>query len=167
MVTRVKITGLGRNFIRNQVISIQDLSDRQVKAIADETVIVIRREITARIEREGSTGNLANSFFAFPITGGHGVGDIEFLNQNAKYWYWQNFGIALSGRSIPPSTAEFPRNRGSFNGQAPQAGGGTSRWGKGVFPITPTKPIEAKNYIQATVSQVNQIVASAIRRVRL
>ncbi len=82
MVTRVKITGLGRDFIRTQVITIKELSERQIEAIAKETEKVIRREIDARIKRDGSTGKLARSFFALPISGGWGVGDIEFLNQN-------------------------------------------------------------------------------------
>ena len=33
--------------------------------------------------------------------------------------------------------------------------------------IRPTKAIEAKNYIQATINQVNQIVASVVSRIRL
>lgn len=167
MATRVKITGLGQNFIRTQIITIRALSERQIEAIAKETELVIQREITSRSnKREGSTGNLANSFFAFPITEGWGVGDIDFLNQNAKYWYWQNFGIAQSGRRIPPSSS------GAFNtgNPAPQKGGGNSRWNQssnGQHVINPTKAIEAKNYIQATINQINQIVATVVRSIRL
>ena len=50
--------------------------------------------IKERVERDGSTGNLANSFTTVKITNGWGVGDIDFLNQNANYWYWQNLSSA-------------------------------------------------------------------------
>ncbi len=167
MPSRVKIIGLGQKFIRTQVITIQRLSERQIEAIARETEIVIQREITARSDkREGSTGKLANGFFALPITNGWGVGDIDFLNQNVKYWYWQNFGVAQTGRTTPPNS------RGAFNtgNPAPIQGGGNSRWNQssnGKFLIKPNKPIEAKNYIQATINQVNQIIASVTARIRL
>lgn len=167
MATRVKISGLGQNFIRTQVITIKQLSERQIEAIARETEIVIQREITARIDkREDSTGKLAKSFFTVQLTDGWGVGDIDFLNQNAKYWFWQNFGIAQSGRTIPPAS------RGAFNtgNPKPNSAGGNSRWNQssnGQYLIQPSKPIEAKNYIQATINQINQIVASVTRSIRL
>ena len=105
-------------------------------------------------------------FFTVQLSDGWGVGDINFLNQNAKYWFWQNFGVAQTGRTIPPAS------RGRFNSgnPAPQTGGGNSRWNQsstGEFLIQPNKPIEAKNYIQATINQVNQIIASVTARVRL
>ncbi len=167
MASRVKIIGLGQKFIRTQLVTIKEFSDRQIEAIAKETERVIQREIITRSDkREGATGKLANSFFAFPITDGWGVGDIDFLNQNAKYWYWQNFGVAQTGRTTPPNS------RGAFNtgNPAPVEGGGNSRWNQsstGQFMIRPTKAIEAKNYIQATINQVNQIVASVVSRIRL
>lgn len=167
MASRVKITGLGQKFIRTQLITIKQLSDRQIEAIARETEVVIQKEIIARSDkREGSTGKLANGFFALPITDGWGVGDIDFLNQNVKYWYWQNFGVAQTGRTTPPIS------RGRFNSGNPRPvkEGGNSRWNQssnGEFLIKPNKPIEAKNYIQATINQVNQIVASVTARIRL
>ena len=167
MATRVIIKGLGQNFIRTQVITIREFSQRQIEAFARETEIVIQREITSRIDkREGSTGKLANAFFTVQLSDGWGVGDINFLNQNVKYWFWQNFGVAQTGRTIPPTS------RGRFNtgNPAPQTGSGNSRWNQsstGEFLIQPNKPIEAKNYIQATINQVNQIVASVTRRIRL
>lgn len=163
----VSIKGLGKNFAKTQAIIIQNLSDRQIEAIARETEQVIKAKITERsTKRENSTGNLANSFTTVKITGGWGVGDINFLNQQAPYWYWQNFGIAQSGRKIPP------RSRGRFNtgNPRPTAGGGTSRWNhssNGEFLIDPKKPIEAKNYIQATLNEVNKIISSVVRTIKL
>ena len=164
--TRVTITGLGQKFVRHQTQIIQDLSNRQIFAIAKETERVIKEKIKERIERDGSTGNLANSFTTVKISNGWGVGDIDFLNKNAKYWYWQNFGVAQSGRTTPP------RSWGAFQSgnPAPQSAGGNSRWaGKesSAYVINPQKPIEAKNYIQATMSEVNQIISSVVRRIKL
>jgi hypothetical protein len=156
----------GTKFIQTQIASIRELADRQIEAIADETVKVIRQKITARIDkRDGSTENLALSFTKIPITGGFGVGDINFLNKQAPYWYWQNFGIAQSGRKIPPA------NRGAFTSgnPKPNPAGGTSRWGHsstGKYLIQPKKPIEAKHYIEATINEINQIIQTVIRSVK-
>lgn len=160
---RVTITGLDKNFVRRQIESVKTLAESQVKQLADETVNVMRRNIAERIERAGSTGNLENSITAIPIENGWGVGDIEFLNKQAPYWYWQNFGVAQSGRKVPP------RSKGQFEPGTPQptVGENGSRWyqsNSGGFLINPQKEIEAKNYIEATINEINQIIASVIRR---
>jgi hypothetical protein len=153
----------GNRFVRNQIASIRRISELHLEAVAKETVKVIREKITERITRTGSTGNLSNSFFELKITGGWGVGDIDFLNKQAPYWYWQNYGIAQSGRTTPPSSI------GVFSdGSAPNQVGGTARWTQpGRFFINPKKPIEAKNYIQATIAELNNIVRTAIRGINI
>ena len=160
---RVTITGLGTNFSKVQAQTIAKIASRQIAEIAKETERVIRQKIKETIERTGSTGNLAESFFAFPMTDGYGVGDISYLNANAKQWYWVNFGIAQSGRKVPP------RSRGQFRtgSAAPVSGGGNSRWNQsstGQYMINPTKAISAKNYIQKTVNEINQIISSVLKR---
>ena len=106
---RVNITGLGKDFTRRQVQSIQNLAERQIEEIARETELVIKQKISERIERAGSTGNLADSFTTVPLGfASWGVGDIDYLNKQAPYWYWQNFGVAQSGRTTPPrSVGQF------------------------------------------------------------
>ncbi len=160
-----KIKG-NKNFAKAQTTIILNLADRQIEGIARRTEVVIKDKIAERIEREGSTKNLANAFTTVQITDGWGVGDIAFLNQQAPYWFWQNFGKAQSGRTTPP------RSRGQFRTGSPQpiAGGGKSRWNQsstGKYLINPQKPIEAKNYIQATLNEVNQIVSSIVRTIKL
>lgn len=164
---RVKVTisnFKGNKFVRQHIATIRNLSERHLQAIAEETVKVIRQKITERIERQGSTGNLANSMTAIPITGGWGVGDISFLNSQAPYWYWQNYGVAQSGRRIPPrSGGEFQQGN-----PRPVSSGGNARWGQpGGFMINPQKPISPKNYIQATINEINKIVQDVVRRVKL
>lgn len=152
------------DFANSQTAFILRLSDKQLEAIARKTEQVIKEKITERIERDGSTGNLANSFTTVKITGGWGVGDIDFLNKQAPYWYWQNFGTAQSGRKVPPSS------KGAFKSGNPRptSGASGSRWGSnGNFFIKPKKPITAKNYIQATLNEVNQIVSSVVRTINL
>ena len=159
----VTVAGLGPKFIQTQIQKITNIAQRQIKEIAYETERVIRQKIKESIEREGSTGNLADSFFAFPMTDGYGVGNIDYLNTNAKAWHWQNYGIAQSGRKVPP------RSRGQFRtgSPAPASGGGNSRWNQsstGQYMINPTKAITAKNYIQKTVNEINQIISSVLKR---
>lgn len=153
-----------KNFIKQQFPIILNLAERQIEAIARETERVIQSHITDSIKRDGSTGNLANSFTTLKIIGGWGVGDIDFLNKQAPQWYWVNYGIAQSGRRIPP------KSRGSFAGKAPSPGGGKSRWNQssnGQFLINPKKAIEAKNYIQKTLSEVDKIISSVVRTIKL
>ncbi len=162
---RVSITGLGKDFARIQTQTIQRLSERQIFEIAKETERVIKAKITESIERDGSSGNLANSFTTVKISGGWGVGDINFLDQHAPYWSFMNYGVTKSGRKTPP------RSRGAFatGNPAPQQSGGTSRWGQsagGQYLINPTKSISPKNYIQKTISEINQIIASVVRRTK-
>lgn len=164
---RVNVTMIGgKNIFKHHVTIIKELAERQIKEIADETVRVIQQKISERIQRDGSTGNLANSFTAVKIDGGWGVGDIDFLNKQAPYWYWQNYGIAQSGRRTPP------RSWGAFTSgnPAPSSAGGKSRWSgqeSAIYVINPVKPIEAKNYIAATAAEINQIVASVVGRIKI
>ena len=159
-----KITAkIKTNFAKSQTAFILRLSDRQLQAIARKTELVIKDKINESVERDGSTGNLANSFTTVKISGGYGVGDIDLLNKQAPYWFWQNFGVAQSGRRIPPGS------KGAFQSGNPRptSGAGGSRWGSnGQFFIKPKKPIQAKNYISATLNEVNQIVSSVVRTIK-
>lgn len=157
---KVTITGLGAKFVQNQVTAIVAISERQMEAMARETELVIQTKIQERIKRDGSTGKLAKSFYTIKTPGGWGVGDIDYLNANAKQWYWLNFGIAQSGRTIPPGTNENSRIRGHFS----PATKGRFVKGSPSFPMNPTKPIEAINYIQATLNEVNSIIAKVLAR---
>ena len=151
------------NLVKSQTTFILNLSDRQIEAIARKTELVIKDKITESIERDGSTGNLANSFTTVKLTDGWGVGDIDLLNKQAPYWFWPNFGIAQSGRRDPPAS------KGAFKSGNPRptSGASGSRWGNnGQFFINPKKPIEAKNYIQKTLNEVNQIVSSVVRTIK-
>lgn len=162
---RVDITGLGKNFAKIQAQTIARLSERQIEEIARQTERVIKQKISERIKRDDSTGNLANSFTTVKLADGWGVGDISFLNNNAPYWYWQNFGVAQSGRRTPPA------DYGYFPSGMPRQGGGSERWihtgSPDNFLMVPGKPIEAKNYIQATLNEVNQIITSVIGRIKI
>jgi hypothetical protein len=124
--------------------------------------------IKSSIKREGSTGNLENSIqFQFWNTGfscGFWIGDIDFLNANAKYWRWLNYGIAGTGRTTPPP------NLGYFGGnRPPQMYGGTEKWthtgSKDNYLMIPRKPIEAVNYIEKTISQLNIDIPAMLDRV--
>lgn len=161
MATRVIIRGF-KQFKDRQLFLIEKLAENQLKTCAEETVKVIRFHIQTSIERDGSTGRLALGMFASKLVNGWGVGDIDYLNQNVKYWAWINYGIAGTGRRIPPGTNENPNIVGHFS--APSQG----RFLKGNprFPIFPQKPIAAHNYIERTVNQIPTIVNSVLHSFR-
>lgn len=90
--------------------------------------------------------------------GGFGIGEIEKLNREAPYWRFVNYGIALSGTTIPGRGKRVPP--GFFNpGIAiPSIGDFRSgRWKKGWnseygrnYSFKSKNPMPAMNYIEAT-----------------
>lgn len=159
---RVTIQGIDQ-FAKRQATIIKRLSEKQIEAVAKESAKRIQFHILASIQRSGSTGNLAESFFAEPFFGGWGVGRIDYLNKQAPYWRWINFGRAGTGRTIPPGTNENPNIVGHFDA----ASGGRFRRGSPYFPINPTKPIAPHNFIAKTLNEQNRIISSTLKRVKI
>lgn len=155
----VSITG-GQNFPSQQLRIIKRFADNQVQQIAEQTTLKMQMHITASIKREGSTGKLAAGIYPKKTSFGWGVGEIAYLNQFVPYWYWINYGIAQSGRSIPPSTKDFPQLRGHFE---PSSAGRFVK-PQPKFPIFTLKPIDPHNYIQRTVQDVNTIIRTILKQ---
>lgn len=90
--------------------------------------------------------NIDVEFFDAGDRYGWGVGNIEKLNTNAKYWRAVNYGSShMVGKKMP---------MGQFNPGNPQPQSqntGDGRWQGGNFVATVTKPIPAMNYIEKTV----------------
>jgi hypothetical protein len=102
----IKIEGL-TNFGRIQLETIVNLSDKHLFKIAHASALAMRQHIKTSIQRPNSTGNLENAIFAQPLDGGingWGVGNIDYLNRTVPYWAWINYGVAATGRRIPPAT---------------------------------------------------------------
>ena len=140
------------------------LADRQLFYLSQETVNEIRNRISESIKREGSTGKLASSFIAEKIASGYGIGNINYLNQHAPYWYWQNYGVAQSGRRVPPPTV----GRFEGNPEYPSAESSTQKWlsKQGRYYMTPIKPIQAKNYIEKTIAKIPGLVNQVLNTVK-
>jgi len=159
---QVSITGIN-GFTQRQLSIIKDISSRQLAAIAQATEERIQFHILYSITRLGSTGHLARAFKAERISSfDWGVGRISYLNTTVPYWRWINFGIAGTGRRIPPGTNENPRIKGHFE---PNENG---RFVKGSprFPMNPTKAITPHNYIQRTLDDQNTIIANVLQRIK-
>jgi hypothetical protein len=166
MSSRVIISGVEK-FGKREFQTIQRLSIKQLSEIAKITEITIQRKIQESLQRPGSTGNLANSFFAEPIgTNGWGIGNISYLNTHAKYWRWINFGVAGTGRTTPPTTTgTFSPGNNAPNGADFRTGRFTHSSSSG-FLLTPTKPIQAHNYIARTLVDIPNIISSALTRIK-
>lgn len=165
MASRVIIKGITK-FKTTQFKTIQELSERQLEVLAKETEILIQRKITESIQRPGSTGDLANSFFAEQTINGWGIGNISFLNQNAKQWYWINYGVAQTGRSIPPNT------KGTFSPGNPKPDSSSFRNGRfkqssNGYLMKPNKPIEPHNFIARTLQQIPILISNVLSKVKL
>lgn len=159
----VTLTGF-TNFVERQMSIIRDISDRQLEAIAKETATRIQFHILASIKRQGSTGNLAEAFFAEQTSlTSWGVGKISHLNKAAPYWRWINYGVAGTGRRIPPGTDENPRIKGHFE---PNDFGRFTK-GSPRFRMNPTKPIQPHNFIQRTLDDQNVIISSVLQRIKI
>lgn len=161
----VKSVGIDTGWVTKEIARLTIRADVDLKRMADETVVVIQQTIEQNIRRTGSTGNLANSMYASKIPGGWGVGDIEYLNSNAKYWRHINFGSEAINANW-----EHAVPTGGFNpgGSAPTAGGGGQRWGvgSGNFSFTPGKPIPPMNYIEQTIARTNEIILTVLSESR-
>lgn len=147
-VIRVAIRDkVGSDFRIEEKTFIQELSEHDMERLARECEKIIRETITNKIQRHGSTGNLAHGFYAHSISGvgiiGWAVGDIDELDTHLKYWNhldkgseaigarWQHF-LPL-GRFINERWVEDPKG----------------------FTFIPSKPIPAYNYIAETISQMD------------
>ncbi len=109
---------------------------------------LMRGTIKSNIKREPSTGKLAEAIqYEFKTEGNHcefWIGDEDFLNANACYWRWQNYGIAGTGRTIPPTDfGHFDGNRWIHNSGE-----------KGDYRMVPKTPLEAKNFIEMAIFQL-------------
>jgi len=83
---------------------------------------------------------------------GYGVGNVDTLNKNAPWWVWINFGRAGTGRTVPPSTKEYPSLVGHFE---PGTKGIFTK-GQPKFPIFTKKAISAHNFIEKALGVMIQ-----------
>ena len=117
----------------------------------------IQNYISARRKRRGGTGKLERSISfetiaTSPAIVGWGIGNINVLNQRAKYWYVVNYGAMVGGQPFVPARGKFVP--GSFEGNPPNSAlkGGVQKFNykdgsnMGIFPKSPIRPL---NYIQA------------------
>lgn len=113
--------------------------------------------------------NITVEHFETPDEIGWGVGDIDRLNTNAKYWRAVNYGSNhLVGKFLPPgifSPGNAKPNR-KYSGEGRWKKGETDSDGR-TWTAEITKPIPAMNYIETTVTfvrgQINAI-ANIFRR---
>lgn len=164
MAIKVNITNLGSKFENEQKQFLTILANTQVEELAKETERVIKEKITQSLQRPGSTGNLAFHFYAEKLgNASWGIGNIAVLNANAKYWKWLNYGVAGTGRRIPPPT------KGYFSPGIPYPDGSAFRQGRWYtdskpYLMIPGRPIEAHNYIEKTLAEIPTIIQVILNR---
>jgi len=141
------------------------LSERQMFHMSEETVKEIRNKIAESIQRPGSTGNLASSFFSEKTPEGYGIGNIDYLNTNAKQWYWLEHGIAQSGRKVPPLTKGYFKP-GKSEPDYQHIGEGRFYTDSKDYWLVPSKPIDAHNYISKTIARIAEIANSVLSTVK-
>jgi hypothetical protein len=140
------------------------LSEEHTKLLAEEHKKQLDKAIDDTRERvlKPVGDHLKDQIQVEPINEGdkkgYGVGNIEVLNQKAKWWAWINFGRAGTGRTIPPSTKDYPQLVGHFiPGQK-----GIFTKGQPKFPIFTERAIKAHNYIEKAlgimISKVRELI---------
>lgn len=143
----------------------EGLSEEHTKLLAEEHQKELKNNIEETRERvKKSTGlHLADAIDVEKVTEGdlkgYGVGNIATINQKTPWFWWINFGRALSGRTTPPGTNENPRIKGHFEPSS-----------KGIFvkeqpkfPINPQKAITAHNFIERSLSAMINKVRSLLK----
>ena len=122
------------NNLEKEAIAIEEhigkFLNRKRKRIRDPRKPSLASAFTLKVNRTGDT---------FTV----GVGDINNLNNNFRYWR-----VINNGGYVPPA------NLGYFSDGAPINGGSGKLWthtgqkGKGNFFMKPKKPIEGKHYLE-------------------
>ena len=146
MITAVIISKDNKTLSENVVALTKDLSEKHTKILADAHKKELDKSIEDTRERTMKPvgDHLKDQIHVEKIDKGYGVGNISVLNLKAKWWRWLNYGVAGTGRRIPPGTKENPRITGHF---VPGTKGIFTK-GQPKFPIDPKKPIKAHNYIE-------------------
>jgi len=134
----------------------------------------IQNYINTRRRRRGGSGNLASSisfesFSTAPAQVGWGIGNINVLNQKAKYWYVVNYGAMVGGQPYVPNRGRYVP--GSFEGTPadPALKGGVQKFNYsdgsnfGMFPKSPIRPL---NYIQAGRRRMDIGIRAIITRLK-
>jgi hypothetical protein len=128
----------------------------QIKILGEKTSELMQQTIKSKTKRDGSTGKLAeamkSNFFKEANHCEFWIGDVDYLNAEVKYWYWQNYGYAQTGRTTPPP------NKGYFGeGNPPRLYGGKEKWthtgDKNDWLLIPQRPLEPMDYIEAGIHE--------------
>ena len=130
--------------------------------------------ISIRRRRRGSNGKLENSIefeviSTAPANIGWGIGNINVLNQKARYWYVVNYGKMVGGQPYIPNKGNFVP--GSFEGNRPESSlkGGVQKFNfndGSNFGMNPKSIIRPLNYISATRARFNTKLRSLMRKFR-
>jgi hypothetical protein len=119
----------------------------------------MQQVIVSNIKRPGSTGNLVRSIqFGVLGEGSFWIGDIDFLNDNAKYWRFLNYGKAGTGETIPGGGKAVPAGIFSPGSANPdQSSFRSGRWNVGgnsggrMFTFAAKRPMPSFNYIEKSI----------------
>lgn len=122
--------------------AIDDTRERTIKPVGDHLKDQIKVESITDADKKG-----------------YGVGNIDTLNLKAKWWVWINFGRAGTGRTVPPSTKDFPGLVGHF---VPGTKGIFTK-GQPKFPLFTQRAIKAHNYIEKALGVMISKVRSLLK----
>lgn len=142
---RIKIAvrdKVGSDFLTRELKRIKGVVDLDLRMIAEECERVIRETIMTK--SANPTGHLASLMSAERIAGGWGVGDINVLDEEAKYWNH----IDKGSEGIGADWDYFLPTGFWFQG----------RWvvdPTGFSGVKPKTPIPAMNYISSTIGRAH------------
>ena len=150
-------------FVSRIKIENEELKSKLI-SLGQEIHSFMQQVIISNIKRPGSTGNLIRSiqFGTLGENGSWWIGDINFLNEHAKYWRWLNYGIAGTGETIPGGGKKVPiggfspgvsmPTSSDFRGGRWQVGKYTSSMGLHTFQAK--RPIQPVNYIEKSTANL-------------
>ena len=145
---RIRVTirdKVGKNFIQQETIFVKNLSESDLRIIAQRCEAIIKSTIENTMD--GGTGRLMDAWFAENCSYGNtvawGVGDIPFLNETVPYWRHVNYG----SEAIGANWQHFLPKGNWVNGRWVQNSSGYS----GIQPKT---PVPARNYIEKTLARM-------------
>ena len=150
------ITGNIFNDIKESILLHEESMKVKVKDLGYQTANKMKEVITSNKVRPqaGESTDLENNIDVthYSDGSGWGVGDIQKLDQNSKYWRAVNFGSShLVGKTIH---GQFEPGEPKPN---PQDGANrTGRLKTGWYTVTIKNPILPMNYIEKTINFVRR-----------
>jgi len=149
---------VGKNFAREEIRFVHNLSRSDLQRIAKETEAIIKEKIMTLTKMP--TGRLASYFYAEDLSSGNtvawGIGNITELDEVVPYWNHINVGSEGIGAN--------------WSHYLPKGFWSNGRWvesASGYAGIKPQTPIQGINYVAKTIAEMTSRIPQLLKNTNI